>query len=116
MIPSEFTPSSNFVKVFAQHGLTIGRMVSSSKSGYSKKHPNNLTVFNANIVTAEDGKIWYGDVDLTKDGEKLKEIAKTIHKTLWVLYEHHARFDKEQQPIDELLKVAVWNTTDGKLW
>ena len=46
-----------------------------SKTGYLDTYPKSFTVFNANIIT-KYGKAWYGDLDLTRDGQKLKEIAE----------------------------------------
>jgi hypothetical protein len=54
-----------------------GRMIAGSKSDYRKAHPSSATVFNANVVT-QDGKIWYGDLDLARDECKLVELARRI--------------------------------------
>ena len=78
-----------------------GRMISGSKSGYRKVYPENVPVFNANIVIEDSGKyakIWHGDVDLTVDAEKLLKISEKTGKKLYVLYEMDARFDNESNP------------------
>jgi len=76
-------------------GFPFARVISSSKSSYSNQFPDHRIVFNARIYDLEtyerekDGsiqdwfagqsiEIWYGDIDLTKDIKKLKEIAKEI--------------------------------------
>lgn len=74
-----------------------GRMISGSKIGYMYRHPDNLVVFNANVCTAS-GKIWFGDLDITKDFEKLKEAAEVLNCRLYVLHEMDARFDSEDRP------------------
>jgi hypothetical protein len=94
-------------KVFMEHGFVPGRMVSGSKSGYSSQYPTHLVVFNSNVVTMEHGKIWYGDLDLTIDYKKLKEIAEELHVRLYVLYEMDGRFEYEECP---KIERAVWDT------
>lgn len=89
-----------------------GRMISGSKSFYYSKCQNNFVVFNANLVLSECGKIWYGDLDITLDGNDLKKIAKEIGLTIYVLREMDARFGSEDDPIETLIKKAVWNTSE----
>jgi hypothetical protein len=78
-----------------------GRMISGSKSGYRKVYPENVAVFNANLVIEDAGKyvkIWHGDVDLTIDAEKLLKISEKTGKKIYVLFEMDARFDTEEVP------------------
>lgn len=75
-----------------------GRMISGSKSGYLNHYPKNLAVFNANVCTKNEGKIWYGDIDLTLDREQLSELAKSLENDVYVLYEMDARFENEASP------------------
>jgi len=77
----------------------IGAMICGSKSGYHRMYPNNFTIFNANVCTKEDGKIWYGDIDITLSKDKLHELAIEINKDIYVLYESDARFENENNPI-----------------
>lgn len=102
------------MRVFAKHGFMMGKMLTSSKSSYRNRYPDNLVVFNANIFidTPEfTGKIWYGDIDLTTEHQKLKDIAAEIGATLFVLWELDGRFEKESRLDFE--KVAVWNSDSG---
>ena len=81
-----------------------GRMISGSKSGYRKVYPENVPVFNANLVIEDAGmyvKIWHGDVDLTIDAEKLLKVSEKAGKKLYVLYEMDARFEREEDPAIE---------------
>jgi len=81
--------------VFEESGFRFARMVSASKTSYLERFPNNKVIFNSRVYDIKtyekekDGKIkdffegqkiemWYGDLDLTKDTEKLKEIANKI--------------------------------------
>jgi hypothetical protein len=93
--PSEFLSDGDIFKIFNESSLHIGRMISGSKSSYRNRHPDNLVVFNANIVTKSRGKIWHGDLDITIDYEKLKEVAEKIKEDMYILYETDARFEKE---------------------
>lgn len=58
-------------------------------------YPENLVVFNANLCT-RDKKIWYGDLDLTLDRNKLLELAVEMDDDIYVLYEMDARFENEK--------------------
>lgn len=83
------------LKNFEENGLRFGRLVSSSKSGYLDKYPTHKVVFNSRIYdlkTYEKEKnkaisnffagmeieIWYGDLDLDVDSDKLQAVAKEI--------------------------------------
>ena len=86
-------------------------MISYSKSEYRSANPNSVCYFNANIFTINEGKIWWGDLDLTKDAEKLKKVASETNQTLFVLKEMDGRFENEELPLDKISKIAVWDTT-----
>lgn len=84
-----------------------GRMISLSKSGYEQCFPERAPIFNANVCLAA-GKIWHGDLDLTLDEPKLVELARRVGETVFVLYEHDARFENEDEP---LLEKEVYSVT-----
>jgi hypothetical protein len=86
----------------------MGRMISGDKCSYNRKFPDNIVVFNANVFVEGIGKVWYGDIDVTRDSPILFDISNTIGKDLYILREHDGRFDKENNPDFE--KVAVWST------
>ena len=88
-----------------------GKMISSSKSYYSDRHPNNLVLFNSNICV-ESGKIWFGDFDITKDEKQLIQLAKKLNETIYVLREMDGRFDNEKSPKFERFVLKV--SSDGK--
>jgi hypothetical protein len=89
-----------------------GKMVSLSKSDYREKHPKNFVIFNSNIVCIE-GKVWYGDIDLTLSADLLREIAILSEELIYVLYEMDARFENEKSP--KLERAAVIFYPDGSL-
>ena len=105
-IPSEFDHDPDFYTTFALNNLQMGRMISGSKSGYSLEHQGDLVVFNANVVTKSHGKVWFGDLNVTKDFDDLKNIADTIGEDLYILMESDARFGSENEPIKKLIKRA----------
>lgn len=89
-----------------EHGFEISRMIAFSKSTYVSKRPNNQAVFNANVVT-DQGKIWWGDLDLLDDSEKLQQVANGLECNLYILREMDGRFGNENRPFDEIKELAV---------
>lgn len=98
-------------QILRKENFITGRMLSYSKSEYREANPTSVVYFNANIVTVTEGKIWYGDLDLTKDAETLKRAAIEIGEPLFILKEMDCRFEDEGKPTSEMLKKAVWDTT-----
>jgi hypothetical protein len=76
---------------------TKGKMISASKSGYVQRNPENLVVFNSNVCT-DEGKIWFGDLDITLSYDSLSSLAKELGKTVYVLTEMDGRFENEASP------------------
>jgi len=104
--PSEFN-CSKYYEMFESFGLYPGRMISGSKSGYLETHKGHHVVFNGNIVTKEDGKIWFGDIDATLDFDKLKDVADLLGKDLYILRESDGRFENENAGFPFWSKKAV---------
>jgi hypothetical protein len=90
-----------------------GKVISWSKSGYRTENPENLAIFNANIIEkTEKGyeKIWYGDIDITLDYEKLIRISECLDTEIFVLYEMDARFERELAPnVSSFIVSAFFN-------
>jgi hypothetical protein len=84
----------------------MGRMV----SAYKTTPKGCVCVWNANVVSPSKGKIWYGDLNLTRDGDKLRGVAKSLGETLYVLREMACRFESENDPIEILIANSVWST------
>jgi len=82
-------------------------MLSSSKSGYRNRNPENEIFFNANIFTVEDGKIWWGDIDYTKDRETLEKIAMKLERKLYIVKELDGRFENENIKTNQIKKRAI---------
>jgi hypothetical protein len=115
--PSDFKPDmivEGIQQYFESHGLYDARMLSGTKWGYQERHPEDLIIFNANVLMKDMGKVWYGDLNLTQDYMLLKSIADSLDTTLYILWESDGRFGEENKPIDELIKKSVWNTTEDK--
>ena len=115
--PSDFKPTLTIMEIqkhFDAHGFYDARMIGSSKWEYTDKYPDDLIVFNANVLMPNYGKVWYGDLNLTQDYIILKSIADTLDTKLYVLWESDGRFGEETKPFDELIKKSVWNTTEDK--
>jgi hypothetical protein len=115
--PSDFKPDmivEGIQQYFESHGFHAGRMIGGSKTGYGSQYPDDLIIFNANVLIKDMGKVWYGDLNLTQDYMILKSIADALDNTLYVLWESDGRFGEENKPIDELVKKSVWNTDELK--
>ena len=95
-----------FYEIFKKHNLPINRLIAFSKSTYRKAYPDNFVLFNANIITKEYGKIWFGDLDITRDSGILQDVSNELEMDLYILYEHDARFGHEDDPIDVLISKA----------
>lgn len=93
--------------IFEKEKLHQGRLISYSKSGYMNKFPENEVYFNANIFVLGEGKIWYGDIDVTKEKEQLERIAKEIGNDLYIIREMDGRFENEELCDSEIIKRAM---------
>jgi hypothetical protein len=83
-----------------------GNMIAGSKSGYRNAYPNNFALFNANICILEKKlfksngvKVWWGDIDITKSRNALREIALELDVDIYVLSEMDGRFENDKSPI-----------------
>ena len=81
-----------------ENKLIEGRMISASKSGYMKRHPDNLVLFNANVFDEDNKKIWWGDLDITEGISELVKIAAIENKTIFILSEMDGSFEREFAP------------------
>ncbi len=75
-----------------------GRMISPSKTLYRTSYPNNKVVFNANVLTKLRGKVWWGDIDITREIAEVQRLAAELNEEVWVLREMDARFSTEEKP------------------
>ena len=95
-------------------------MIGGSKSFYRQEYLDDLIVFNANVLMPNYGKVWYGDLNLTRDYIVLKSIADTLDTKLYVLWEMDARFGEETKPLNDVFNkpIVVGHTvlyfSDGK--
>ena len=113
--PSDFKPTMSVMEIqkhFSAFGFYDARMLESHKWEYTEKHPDDLVIFNANVLMPNYGKVWFGDLNLTEDYKTLKKIADSLNTTLYILWEMDGRFGEEKKPIDELIKKAAWNTDE----
>jgi hypothetical protein len=96
----------SLVNLLEENKLRCGRMIAGSK----RSPEGQLCIWNANIITRTEGKVWYGDLNLTKEGNLLKQIAKEYGEPLYVLREMDCRFESETGVISTLISKAVWST------
>jgi hypothetical protein len=95
------------LSTFYDKGFIPGRMISGSKTFYRKNYPNNEVYFNANIFVLDEGKIWWGDLDLTRDKEILEDISISCGKKLYVLRELDGRFENEAPSNSFIMERAI---------
>jgi hypothetical protein len=93
--------------IFKNYDFYFGRMISGSKSGYREKYPDNEIYFNANIFVLGEGKVWWGDLDLTLDEKNLKCVARDLGKDLFILREMDGRFENENLKDSEIISRSV---------
>jgi len=107
--------NDSFLKIFSDYKLPLGFMLSGSKSFYRLKYRHNTIVFNSNIFFFNDinqlwEKIWFGDIDISLQGDILKDISKEIGHPLYVVSEMNGRFgNADNQNIDSCY---IWNTNE----
>jgi hypothetical protein len=67
------------------------RLIGMSKSGYRRARPSHAVVFNARLWLRNDAEpIWWGDLDLTVDEPRLRELVEKLDRSIWVTYEGSA--------------------------
>jgi hypothetical protein len=82
----------------------FGRMISATKRGPE----GHVCVFNANIVTKDLEKVWFGDLDLTAEAEDLQWYANHLKTDIFVMREMDARFLREGEKINLSRAVATY--------
>jgi hypothetical protein len=77
-----------------------GAMLARSKTGFREQYPDDVVVFNANVVVASVGKVvWQGDLSLTRDHQRLSELATVVGATVYLLFERDGRFENAEHPL-----------------
>ena len=67
----------------------------------------NVKFFSA-VIHTEDGEIWHGDIDLTTDEPKLKQLGRELNKEIFLLNE------ATRTEID-LERDASWSSNRGPM-
>lgn len=82
----------------------MGKMLSASKTDYSKKHSKSTVFFNGNVYDSDGQKIWYGDIDLTRENKKIERLAKVLGESIYVTAEQPFRWSAQTR---ETLEEAI---------
>ena len=85
------------VEVAVKHLGPYPAMLDGDKMQYRKENPNSTVLYNGNVVT-RTAKVWYGDIDVTKNIENLTALARELGESVYVLREMDARFDTHDNP------------------
>jgi hypothetical protein len=94
-------------EIFKEEKLHTARMICSSKTTYRVSYPDNIAFFNCNILLEGWGKVWFGDLDVTRDKRKLIQVASKLRQPLYLFRESDARFGKEDEAWETLKPKAV---------
>lgn len=93
-------------EVAGELGIFPGKMISYSKSDYTRRFPVNLVIFNANIfmrLNHEFELVLSGcDLDLTKDSLKLILLAEIVEADIAVTYESDRNPDFSSNQLNEI--------------
>lgn len=80
-----------------------GKIIGLSKSGYGIAYPTHHVVFNSNVATIDDGKIWHGDIDITKSHNDLVKLSETLGQDIYIFYEMDMRFENESLTVNDVI-------------
>ena len=95
------------IESFYEAGIIPGRLIAASKSRYREKFPDNQIFFNANLFVLGEGKVWHGDIDITRDGEIFQNISSKLGISLYVIREMDGRFENEELSDSDIIKKSV---------
>jgi hypothetical protein len=70
-----------------------GRLLSGSKSGYRRRHPDHEVHFNACLFGDDGTQLWFGDIDLTIETARLQKLANRLGRRVILTPEWPYRFD-----------------------
>lgn len=94
------------LEIFRNNLLFNERMMCSSKTMYITRFPEHEVVFNANVFN-DTQKIWWGDLDLTLDSERLQKISQELGMNLHVLRECDGKLDNEELLSETIVEKSV---------
>jgi hypothetical protein len=80
---------TDLTKSIENNDLHVGRMLSWSKSSYRKSHPDGKAIFNACIYNTDAIQVWWGDLDMVIDVEKLQNISNESNQEFYVTTESY---------------------------
>jgi hypothetical protein len=84
-------PDEDLARIAGEIGLPLSRLIGLSKSGYVTRHPQHAVVFNATIADGKGNRLWWGDLDLTIDEDRLVTFAQRAGLDLCVYFEGDSR-------------------------
>ena len=88
-------------------GMYQGRLIGNSKTNYCRKHPNDLIMFNAVMVTESDGIIWNGDINAHVDKDLLIKTRNIVGEDLYFLSEHEGYELRDSLPLALIAKSII---------
>ena len=88
----------------------VGNVLSSNRTRYRKTHPNNLIIFNSNIII-DNQKLWTGDIDITISNDDLIDISRIMNKDVYILFGADKRLKNDDTDTDKYC--VVMYSPDG---
>lgn len=76
---------------FENEGLFEGKIVTGNIDKYMKRNPDSVVIKNANVFIDMGGKIWWGDLDLTRDAKRIQRACNRIGMEILITEESVGR-------------------------
>lgn len=98
--------------ILQHHGFREGRLITFSKSGFHRMHPNHFVIFNAKLLTQRALILRQADLDVTVDAKKLTAAAREAGENFYVFAESHPHpfWEPGSMPMRQVLRSATWWT------
>lgn len=62
-----------------------GKSITFDPKAYMTSYPDKIVVFKSNIFTKNGSMIWFGDINITDNQEKLLELSSDLGTTIYIM-------------------------------
>lgn len=81
-------------KLFTAKDLYLGRKLTYDQATYASEHRQRKPVFDVAICDLEGNAIWWGDLEMAVDTDKIQAISEEIGKYLFVIPQKFLRYER----------------------
>jgi hypothetical protein len=81
-------------KLFTAKDLYLGRKLTYDQATYEKEHRQRKPVFDVAICNLAGDAIWWGDLELSIDSEKIQNISEELGMYLFVIPQKFLRYER----------------------